>query len=56
MLRIRAMENLRALFTVLSKRGPIREATILTDAMRKKVIETMIFMMRTYPFCSISHG
>lgn len=56
MLRIRAMEHLRALFTVLSKRGPIREATILTDAMRKKVIETMLFMMRTYPFCSISHG
>ena len=33
----------------------MREAKILTDSLRKKLIETMLYMMRTYPFCSISH-
>ena len=56
MLRIRAIEQLRALLTILSKKGPIKEAKELTDSLRKKIIETMLYMMRTYPFCSISHG
>jgi len=55
MLRIRAVEQLRAIFTVLSKRGPIRESSVLGVNMRKKVIETMLYMMRTFQFCSISH-
>ena len=54
-LRIRAMEQLRALFTVLIKRGPIREQGCLSESLRKKIIETMLYMMRTYQFCSISH-
>ena len=28
---------------------------VLNDTLRKKVIETMLYMMRTYQFCSISH-
>ena len=48
MLRIRAIEMLRNLFTLLSKKGSIRESNKLSDMMRKKVIETMLYMMRTY--------
>jgi hypothetical protein len=55
MLRIRAMEHLRCLFTTLSKRGHMREQTCLNDTMRKKLVETLLHMMRTYQFCSISH-
>ena len=54
-LRIRAMEHLRVMFTTLSKRGPLNEQTCLNDTMRKKLIETLLYMMRTYQFCSISH-
>ena len=28
---------------------------VLKDTLRKKVIETMLFMMRKFQFCSISH-
>lgn len=48
MLRIRAVEQLRAIFTLLSKRGPIRESSLLGPILRKKVIESMLYMMRTY--------
>ena len=55
MLRIRAIEQLRALCTVLSKRGPLAGSSILGDSLRKKIIETLLYMMRTFQFCSISH-
>ena len=55
MLRIRAIEQLRSLFTLMSKKGPIRESNVLSAVMRKRVIETMLYMMRTFQFCSISH-
>lgn len=55
MLRIRAIEQLRALFTFLSKRGQIKDKAVLGQVLRKKVIETMLYMMRTFEFCSISH-
>ena len=28
----------------------------LNDTLRKKMIETMLYMIRTFQFCSISHG
>lgn len=55
MLRIRAMEQLRALVNCLARRGPIREQGCLNDILRKKIIETMLYMTRTFTFCSISH-
>lgn len=55
MLRIRAIEHLRALLTILSKQGSMRNSKYLGDALRKKIIETMLYMMRTFQFCSISH-
>ena len=48
MLRIRAIEHLRAMLTVLSKRGSMKGSQVLGDALRKKIIETMLFMMRTF--------
>ena len=59
-LRIRAIEHLRAILTVLSKRGCMKAGEnsgppVLGDALRKKIIETMLYMMRTFQFCSISH-
>ena len=55
MLRIRAIERLRALLTILFKKGSMRNSMYLGDALRKKIVETMLFMMRTFQFCSISH-
>ena len=55
MLRIRAIEQLRAIFTLLQKRGTDVMREVMSDAMRKKVIETMFYMMRNYQQCSISH-
>lgn len=48
MLRIRAIEQLRAIFTLLQKRGTDVMREVMSDAMRKKVIETMFYMMRNY--------
>jgi hypothetical protein len=39
----------------LGKRGSIKESTILGDILRRKIIETMLYMIRTYPFCCLSH-
>mgnify|MGYP006889515119 CR=1 FL=1 len=55
MLRIRAIEQMRTLFAVLSKQGYVKDPTRLSVALRKKVIETMLFMLRAFEFCSISH-
>ena len=40
---------------MLSKRGSIREQPCLGTTLRKKIIETMLYMMRAFQFCSISH-
>lgn len=53
--RIRAIEQLKTLFTALGKRGSIKDSPILGEILRRKVIETMLYMIRTYPFCSMSH-
>ena len=55
MLRIRAMENLRNLIHLLSKQSQQCVKMYLGDTLRKKIIETMLYMMRTYHQCSISH-
>jgi len=53
--RIRAIEQLKTFFTALSKRGSIKDSPVLGDILRRKVIETMLYMIKTYPFCSMSH-
>ena len=55
MLRIRALEQLRALINVVARRGPLKEQACLNDILRKKIIETILYMTRTFNFCSILH-
>lgn len=55
MRRIRAMEQLRALIQVLFRRGQGAKQQHLNQVLRKKIIETMLYMTRTFQFCSISH-
>jgi len=55
MLRIRAMEQLRALVNVVARRGPLREQACINEILRKKIIETVLYMTRTFEFCSIMH-
>lgn len=54
-LRIRAIELLKTLFVALSKSFDVKEPKVLSALLRKKTIETMLFMLREFPFCSISH-
>jgi hypothetical protein len=51
--RIRAMELLKTLFVTLLK---IKDGRLLVSVLLKtKVINTMLYMIKTYPFCNISH-
>ena len=43
------------MFVALARQGSIKDSPLLTELMRRKVIETMLFMIKTFPFCSISH-
>jgi hypothetical protein len=53
--RVRAIEQLRTLFVALAKRGSLKDSPLLSELLRRKVIETMLFMIKTFPFCSVSH-
>jgi hypothetical protein len=53
--RVRAIEQLRTLFVALGRQGSIKDSPLLSELMRRKVIETMLYMIKTFPFCSISH-
>ena len=53
--RIRAMELLKTLFVALTKSFDVKDTKILSTILRKKVIDTMLYMIKTYPFCCISH-
>lgn len=55
MVRIRAIEQLRTLFLLMSKQEWVKDSDVLSVPLRKKIIETMLFMIRTFHFCSISH-
>jgi hypothetical protein len=43
------------MFLALGKRGSIKTSSILSECLRRKVIETMLYMINTFPFCSVSH-
>lgn len=53
--RVRAMELLKTLMVALSKNFDIKDPKVLTECLRRKVINTMLFMIKTFPFCSTSH-
>jgi len=39
----------------LSKNFDIKDPKVLTECLRRRVIETMLFMIKAFPFCSTSH-
>jgi hypothetical protein len=49
------MEQLRTMFVALSKIQSIKTNPLLSENLRRKVIETMLYMINTFSFCSISH-
>ena len=49
------MELLKTLFIALAKNFNLKDDKVLSEFLRRKVIDTMFHMIRTYPFCSISH-
>ena len=53
--RIRAIEQLKVLFKALSTKGSLKDSEVIGEILRRKVIETMLYMIKTYPFCSMSH-
>ena len=53
--RLRAMELLKSLFLVVSKMGQ-KGKELVTPLLRSKIIDAMLHMIKTYPFCSLSHS
>ena len=49
------MELMKTLLSVLSKIADLKNDKILSSLLRKKVIDTMLHVLRTYPFCSVAH-
>lgn len=53
--RIRAMELMKTLLSVLSKIADVKNDKVLSSLLRKKVIDTMLHVLKTYPYCSVAH-
>lgn len=54
--RIRAIEQLRTLLVAMSKVVPDLAASgLISKVLRRKIIETILYLIKAYPFCSISH-
>lgn len=51
--RIRAIELLKTLFVTLGKMKDGKQ--LVSVLLKTKVIDSMLHMIKTYPFCSISH-
>ena len=52
--RVRAIELLKTLFKALNQMGKDGKQ-IVSLLLKTKVIETMLFMIKTFPFCCITH-
>jgi hypothetical protein len=53
MYRIRAMELLKTLFDTLNKTK--EGLQLVTVLLKTKIIENMLWMIKTFPFSNISH-
>jgi len=53
--RFRAIELLKILFVTVQKMGVLGKE-IVSSLLRAKVIDSMLHMIRTYTFCSLSHA
>jgi hypothetical protein len=47
------MELIKTLFVTLNKMKDGRQ--LISGLLKTKVIDTMLYMIKTYPFCCISH-
>jgi len=53
--RIRAIELLRTLLAALGKIADVKDGSSFSALLRKKVIEASLYMMETFPFCSVAN-
>lgn len=53
--RIRAIELLRNLFVAVTKSFDVKDSKVMSPLLKKQMIDTMLYMIKAYPFCSISH-
>lgn len=53
--RIRTMELLKTLMTALAKNFDVKDTEVLSETVRRRLLETMLWMIRTYPFCSTAN-
>lgn len=53
--RLRAIELLKTLFLAVQKMGS-NGKSLVTPLLRAKVIDTMLYLIKTYPLCSLSHA
>lgn len=51
--RLRAMELLKTLFVTVGKMKDGKD--LVTPLLKVKVIDTMLHMIKAYPFCCVSH-
>lgn len=55
MTRLRSIELLKILFVTVQKMGREGKA-IVSPLLRAKVIDSMLHMIKTYPFASLNHS
>ena len=53
--RIRAIEQLRLVILSVSKTVGLKTSGFITVILRRKIIETILYLLKTYTFCSTSH-
>jgi hypothetical protein len=53
--RIRAIEQIKALLAAINRVYGLKESGLITETVRRKIIETVLYLIKTYHFCSISH-
>lgn len=53
--RIRAIEQIKCLIAAISRVHGVKASGLIGDNLRRKIIETMLYLIKTYHFCSIAH-
>ncbi len=52
---MRAIELLRLVCLSIFKTTGLKDTPYITEIMRRKIIETILYVIRNYPFCSTAH-
>jgi predicted glycoside hydrolase/deacetylase ChbG (UPF0249 family) len=53
--RIRAIEQLRLACLSSTKTIGLKQSGVISTVLRRKIIETILYLIRNYAFCSTSH-